>query len=302
MTLLTENVAAWRARAAAREDDGLIAALDAILADAALEPAFIALALTPPSEPDIAREVGRDVDPDAIFAARRQLRAAIGERLGAALTNAHRRMITPGPYRPDAASAGRRTLKNVCLDLLAATQDSQAIVLTLAQYESADNMTDRMAALEILALYDKPERARALENFYLRYADDPLIIDKWLALQAAIPEVATLERVRALTAHPAFSMANPNRVRALIGSFAQVNHTQFNRIDGAGYNFVADVVLVLDPKNPQVAARLMGAFRSWRALEATRRARAEAALRRVAAATSLSRDVHDIVARTLAES
>ncbi len=302
MTLLTESVAAWRARAAAREDDGLIAALDAIIADAALEPAFIALALTPPSEPDIAREIGHDVDPDAIFAARRQLRAAIGQRLGAALTNAYRRMITPGPYRPDAASAGRRALKNVCLDLLAATQDSQAIALTLGQYQSADNMTDRMAALEILALYDKPERAQALENFYLRYADDPLIIDKWLALQAAIPEAATLERVRALTAHPAFSMANPNRVRALIGSFAHVNHTQFNRIDGAGYNFVADVVLVLDPKNPQVAARLMGAFRSWRALEATRRARAEAALRRVAAATSLSRDVHDIVARTLAES
>ena len=302
MTLLTENVAAWRKRAAAREDDGLVAALGAILADAALEPAFIALTLTPPSEPDIAREIGRDVDPEAIFAARRQLRGTIGGRLGAMLTATYRRMITPGPYRPDAASAGRRALKNVCLDLLAATQDSQAIALTLAQYESADNMTDRMAALEILALYDRPERAQALENFYLRYADDPLIIDKWLALQATIPEAATLDRVRALTAHPAFSMANPNRVRALIGSFAQVNHTQFNRIDGAGYNFVADVVLMLDAKNPQVAARLMGAFRSWRALEATRRARAEAALRRVAAAPSLSRDVHDIVARTLAES
>ncbi len=129
-------------------------------------------------------------------------------------------------------------------------------------------MTDRMAALETLALHDRPERAAALDDFYRRYADDPLIIDKWLALQAAIPEPATLDRVRALTKHPAFSVANPNRVRALIGSFAQVNHTQFNRRDGAGYDFVADFVLALDPKNPQVAARLMGAFRSWRALEA----------------------------------
>ena len=135
-----------------------------------------------------------------------------------------------------------------------------------------------------------------------RYADDPLIIDKWLALQAAIPEPATLDRVRALTKHPAFSIANPNRIRALIGSFAQINHTQFNRSDGAGYAFVADFVLTLDPKNPQVAARLMGAFRSWRALEATRRTRAEAVLRRIAAAPTLSPDVHDIVARTLAES
>jgi aminopeptidase N len=302
MSLLTENVAAARKNSSMREDDGLAAALGAILADPALEPAFVALALTPPSEPDIAREIGRDVDPDAVFAARRQLRGAIGKRLGAALAETYRRMITPGPYRPDAESAGRRALKNVCLGLLAATEQEEAIALALAQYRGADNMTDRAAALEILALYDRPERAQALEDFYSRYADDPLIIDKWLALQAAIPEPATLDRVQALTAHAAFSMANPNRVRALIGSFAQVNHTQFNRIDGAGYDFIADAVLALDPKNPQVAARLMGAFRSWRALEAKRRARAEATLRRVAAAPALSRDVHDIVARTLADS
>jgi aminopeptidase N len=302
MSLLTENVTAVRKNASTREDDGLTAALGAILADPALEPAFVALTLTPPSEPDIAREIGRDVDPDAIFAARRRLRAAIGKRLGAPLANTYRHMITPGPYRPDAESAGRRALKNVCLGLLAATEQEEAIALALTQYQGADNMTDRMAALEILALHDRPERAQALEDFYARYADEPLIIDKWLALQAAIPEPATLDRIQALTAHPAFSMANPNRVRALIGSFAQVNHTQFNRIDGAGYDFIADAVLALDPKNPQVAARLMGAFRSWRALEAKRRARAEATLRRVAAAPALSRDVHDIVARTLADS
>jgi aminopeptidase N len=302
MSLLLANVATFRAGTTTREDDGLMAALGAILADAAVEPAFIALTLMPPSEADIAHEIGCDVDPEAIFAARRHLRAMIGERLGAALANAYRRMITPGPYRPDAESAGRRALKNVCLGFLAATEKSQAITLAFAQYQGADNMTDRMAAIDVLALYDRPERTQALEDFYARYAQDPLIIDKWLALQAAIPEPATLDRVRALTSHPAFSMANPNRVRALIGSFAQVNHTQFNRADGAGYDFVADVVLTLDPKNPQVAARLMGAFRSWRALEARRRTRAEATLRRVAAAPTLSRDVADIVARTLAES
>ena len=168
-----------------REDDGLSHALSAILADAALEPAFIALTLTPPSEPDIAREIGRDVDPDAVFAARRHLRAALGRQLGAALAETYRRMITPGPYRPDAESAGRRALKNVCLGLLAATEDDQVIKLALAQYNAADNMTDRMAALDILSLHDRPERAQALDDFYTRYADDPLIIDKWLALQAA---------------------------------------------------------------------------------------------------------------------
>jgi len=302
MSLLTANVAALRAGAPVRDDEGLMGALGAILADAELEPAFIALTLTPPSEPDIAREIGRDVDPDAIFAARRHLRALTGKQLGPALADTYSRMITPGPYRPDAGSAGRRALKNVCLDLLAATDSSEAILRASSQYENADNMTDRMAALETLALHDRPECTAALEDFYARYADDPLIIDKWLVLQAMIPEPATLERVRALTEHPAFSMTNPNRVRSLIGSFAQGNPTQFNRPDGAGYDFVADIVLALDPKNPQMAARLMNAFRSWRALEAGRRARAQATLRRVASAPSLSRDVGDIVARTLAES
>ncbi len=301
MSLLTANVAAFRKNTAPRTDDGLTAALGANIADRSLEPAFIALTLNPPSESDIAREIGRDVDPDAIFAARRHLRATIGERLGTALADTYRRMIVGGPYSPDATSAGKRTLKNVCLDLLAATQQNEAIARAFAQYRDADNMTDRMAALETLAQYDRHERTEAIADFYARYSADPLIIDKWLALQAAIPEPATLDRVRTLTAHPAFSLANPNRVRSLIGSFAQVNHTQFNRADGAGYDFVADVVLTLDPKNPQVAARLMGAFRSWRALEPRRRQRAEATLRRVAAAPALSPDVHDIVARTLAE-
>ncbi|MFY9696502.1 MAG: aminopeptidase N [Xanthobacteraceae bacterium] len=301
MTLLKSNVAAVRAGNAVREDEGLMAALGAILNDPKLEPAFIALTLSPPSEADIARELGGDVDPDAVFAARRKLRAAIGVRHGVALAETYQWMVTPGPYRPDAQSVGRRGLKNICLDLLAVTEADQAIARAFAQYQAADNMTDRMAALETLAQWDRSERTAALEDFYKRYADDPLIIDKWLALQAAIPEPATLDRVRALTKHPAFSIANPNRIRALIGSFAQANHTQFNRSDGAGYAFVADFVLALDPKNPQVAARLMGAFRSWRALEAQRRAKAEAALRRVAAASALSPDLHDIVARTLTD-
>jgi aminopeptidase N len=301
MTLLKSNVAALRRGEAARGDDGLMAALGAILTDEKLEPAFIALNLVPPSEADIAREIGHDVDPDAVFAARRKLLVAIGRQHAAALARTYERMNTRGHYSPDAQGAGRRALKNVCLDLMASTEDGTALARATAQYSDADNMTDRMAALSTLAQHDRPERTAALDDFHRRYADEPLIIDKWLALQATIPEPATLERVRGLTAHPAFSMANPNRVRSLIGAFAQANHTQFNRADGLGYDFVADIVLALDPRNPQVAARLMGAFRSWRALEAGRRERAEATLRRVAAVSSLSRDVHDIVARTLAD-
>jgi aminopeptidase N len=300
MALLVGNVAAVRGGAPLRIDEGLMNALGAMLTDQKLEPAFVALTLAPPSEADIAREIGREVDPDAIFAARKSLRTAIGDRHGDVLAGTYGRMTTAGPYRPDAESVGRRALKNACLDLLATSGRDEAIARAFAQYRSADNMTDRMAALATLAMHDRPERGEALEDFYRRYADDPLVLDKWLALQASIPERATLDRVRALTSHAAFSMANPNRIRALIGAFAQANQTQFNRADGAGYDFVADIVIALDPKNPQVAARLMAAFRSWRSLEAVRRGRAEATLRRVAATSGLSRDVTDIVSRTLA--
>jgi aminopeptidase N len=276
--------------------------LGAILNATALEPAFIALTLSPPSEADIAREIGADVDPDAVYAARRTLRAAIGRQHGAKLAEIYARMTSADPYRPDARSAGRRALKNICLDLLALTESDAAIARAFDQYRNADNMTDRMAALETLAAHNRPERTAAFDDFYTRYAEDPLVIDKWFALQAVIPEPTTLDRVRALTRHPAFSAANPNRIRALIGAFAQANHTQFNRRDGVGYDFVANFVLELDAKNPQVAARLMSAFRSWRALETQRRERAEATLRRVAAMPALSPDVNDIVARTLADS
>jgi aminopeptidase N len=299
--VLIDNVAALRAGRAPRQDEGLVKALAATMADSSLEPAFITQALTMPSEADIARDIGRDVDPDAVFAARAGLRAALSDQLAAALQDSYDRMSDRGPYSPDAASAGRRALKNVCLDLLAARGERAAITVAMRQYESADNMTDRMAALATLTLHDVPERAAALADFYRRFAGDPLVIDKWFSLQAVIPEPATLNRVRELTAHPAFSFANPNRLRALIGAFAQANQTQFNRADGEGYSFVADTVIALDRKNPQVAARLLAAFKSWRALEATRRACAEATLQRVAAQDSLSRDVKDIVSRSLAD-
>jgi aminopeptidase N len=298
--LLVDNVAALRDGGTVREDEGLIGALGAIMADEALEPAFVALMLAMPSEADIARDIGRDVDPDAIFAARSRLRTTIGSRLGPALRETYRRMQDDGPYSPDAASAGRRALKNACLDLLAAAGTS-AIATAARQYHQAGNMTDRMAALATLSFHAVPERQAAIDDFYRRYSGDPLIIDKWLALQAAIPEAATLDRVRALTRHPAFSLGNPNRVRALIGGFAQANPTQFNRADGTGYDFVAETVLALDPKNPQVAARMTTAFRSWRALEPVRRGHAEAALRRIASEPTLSRDLKDIAARSLAE-
>ncbi len=301
MRILVESAAAIRQGRKVASDSGSLEAMRAILRDRALQPAYVAQALTVPAEADIAREIGNDVDPDAVFAARRQLRADIGKALGGDLGNIYKSLAPSGPYSPDAASAGRRALRHVALDLLAASGEHDAIALAARQFREADNMTDRIGALSTLALYDVPERAEALDDFYRRYASDPLIIDKWLTLQAAIPEETTLTRVRALTQHPAFSISNPNRVRSLIGSFAQSNATQFNRRDGAGYDFVIEMALAIDQRNAQVAARLMTAFRSWRALEPERRTRAEQALRRLAGVPTLSVDVRDILGRALTD-
>jgi aminopeptidase N len=300
MRLLLDNVAATRAGAPPRQDDRLAKALVAVLEDSTLEPAFAALALILPSEGDIAREIGKDIDPDAIFQARTALRGELGERLGVPLTAIYERMTGGGHYTPDAGSAGRRALRNAVLDLLAANGAPAAIARAAGQYQSADNMTDRMAALATLSLYDVPQRENALADFYNRFAGDPLVVDKWFSLQATIPHRETLSHVRTLTTHPAFSLANPNRVRSLIGAFAQGNTTQFNRPDGAGYDFIADNVLALDQKNPQVSARLATAFRNWRTMEHGRQTKAEGALRRIRAASPLSRDLSDIVDRALA--
>ncbi|HSI42291.1 MAG TPA: aminopeptidase N [Xanthobacteraceae bacterium] len=293
------------ASAAARTGGGsappleLVAALGSALGEADADPAFAAQALAVPSETDIARDIGTEVDPDAVLAARLGLRRALGAALAPALCETFERFATPGPYSPDAASAGRRALRIACLDLLAAAGTDAGLSGAASLYRGADNMTDRLAALAILA-HNAPEaRGEALADFHARYADDALVIDKWLALQAQIAEPGTLAAVRALTEHPAFAFTNPNRVRALIGTFASSNPTQFHRPDGAGHAFVADTVLALDGRNPQVAARLLAAFKSWRALEPVRRASAKAALRRVAATAGLSPDVADIATRSL---
>jgi aminopeptidase N len=146
---------------------------------------------------------------------------------------------------------------------------------------------------------DAPETAKALETFRARFADNALVIDKWFSIQATIPGEGALERVRALMESPHFNRANPNRVRALVGTFAFSNPTGFNRADGAGYRFLAERILEIDPKNPQLAARILTSMRSWRALEDNRSSRARDALRTIAGTEKLSSDVSDIVERML---
>jgi len=279
-------------------DPRFVESLHASIGNAALDAAFRAQVLALPSEADIAREIGRDVDPDAIHAADDWLRGLIGTALGESLRDLYRGFASNAPYSPDAEDAGRRALRNIALSLLAGT-GPDGIALAERHYHDADNMTDRMAGLSALTKQGGPEADGALEDFFARYHTDPLVLDKWFGLQATMPAAETLERVKTLTQHPAFSTGNPNRVRSLIGAFAAANPTQFNRPDGAGYRFVADFTLEIDKSNPQVAARLLSAFRSWRVLEPGRRAVAEAELKRIAAHAGLSRDTADIVQRSL---
>ncbi|MHA1547884.1 MAG: aminopeptidase N [Alphaproteobacteria bacterium] len=300
MRALKQGTAAVARRERVDFDPAFIDALLDVAENEELEPAFRAQVLSLPGEADIAREIGRDIDPDAIAAARNQIRARIADRIGGRLARLYERMSgADGAYTPDAAAAGRRALANTALDLITANGDGEALRLTVNLFETADNMTNRAAALGILAAGAFPERIPALAAFYDGYQNDPLVLDKWLGYEAMVPATATLERVRNLLVHPAFTLSNPNRIRALIGSFAVANQTQFNRADGAGYAFLAEFVIGLDKRNPQTAARLLVSFRSWRALEAGRRALAQNALRKVAATTELSPDVRDIITRTL---
>ncbi|WP_181704164.1 aminopeptidase N [Chthonobacter albigriseus] len=281
-------------------DGSYLDALCDTVGDNRLDPAFRALMLAIPGENDVAREIGENVDPDAIAIAHRAVKAALGSRLAPVLEAALAEAGNTGPYSPDAANAGRRSLVNASIDLLAATGRAEALQRAADHYAGASNMTDRVAALSTLVHRNAPGAEAALNTFIERYGDVPLVVDKWLSIQATAPSPATLDRVKALTEHPLFSFGNPNRTRALVWSFANMNPTQFARPDGEGFLFVAVAVRLLDDRNPQVAARLMTSFRSWRSYEPGRRTRAEAALKRIAEKASLSRDVSDILERTLA--
>jgi aminopeptidase N len=275
----------------------LAQALAATVRDETLGPAYRAEALKLPSESDIARELGRNVDTDAVHAAREASRAKIGETIGETLEEIYR-AAPSGPFSPDPESAGLRALRNGALDLLTATETPEAVDRAMRHYREASNMTDAITALSILSHLQSPIRDEALADFYRRWQDEPLVLDKWFAVQARAARRDSVETVQNLLAHPKFSLKNPNRVRALIGSFAQANPSGFNRADGAGYRLLAAQALEIDRFNPHVAARLLGAFESWHALEPRRQAHAKAALEDLAK-QELSTDSYEIVTKTL---
>ena len=275
-------------------------ALAATLADPSLDDAYKAELLRLPTQSDIAREKASNVDPSAIDAAHRALAQTIGTELGDLLEDLYEQTAgKKGTYSPDAKSAGRRALRNAALALLTRRGTKSDHERLKTHYLKSTNMTEAAFALVQLANLDIPAREEALKHFFKRWKDDHLVIDTWFAAQAMSSLQSALDEVKALTHHPLFKITTPNKVRALIGGFAIANPVQFNRPDGAGYQFVTDKVLEIDAVNPQVAARMLSAFRSYKSLEPKRRLLARKSLEKVAAQKALSRDAGEIVNRML---
>jgi aminopeptidase N len=288
-------------------DDSVAAAFARVLTDESLSPAFRELALMLPSEAYLAEQMAES-NPAAVHAARQFVRKRLANALKDDWLKIYEQHRTPGPYEATPAAAGHRALKNLALSYLTELDDpAETVRLASAQYDAANNMTDRAAALSALlnasaANGGSAEAQHALDDFYRRFEKEPLVIDKWFALQATQRGSAqrpVIDVVRKLMTHPAFNLKNPNRARSLIFSFCAANPAQFHAEDGSGYAFWADQVIALDAINPQVAARLARSLELWRRFTPTLREGMRAALEKVASQVK-SRDVREIVEKALA--
>jgi aminopeptidase N len=278
--------------------DGFADALAHTLEDEALEPAFKAQMLALPGEADIANMLARNVDPDQVQKARDVVRRATATRLHDKLQQLAED-LPEGPYSPDPDSTGRRSLAYGALSLWSAAAPGEAAALAHTQFSTASHMSGILGPLGVLSTLDVAQRAAALGEFHERYAQDHLLVDKWFTLHAIRPDADAPQHVKALTQHKDFNLDRPNRVRALVGAFAGMNQTGFNAASGEGYDLVADIIMQLDSRNPQIAARMAGSFRSYQIMEQARQDKARQALARIKARDGLSGDTLEMVSRML---
>jgi aminopeptidase N len=276
----------------------LISQCETLLTDTSLDPALVAKMLTLPTENYLAAQM-ETPDVDAIHQARKQVKETLANRLKAAFDATYQAMSSDESYVFNAEAMAKRSLKNVSLSYLVATGDPLQIQRCLRQMKQTDNMTELLAGLKIMVDIQGPEREHAIRAFYEQWKHDRQVVDKWLAVQAASSLPDTLLRVKGLMQHEAFSIKNPNNIRALIGMFCRNNPLYFHAKDGSGYQFLAEQIVVLDKLNPQVAARMLGALNSWRRYDAHRQGLMKAALEHIAGQANLSADVYEIVTKYL---
>jgi aminopeptidase N len=278
-------------------DSTYVDAIGQALARAGEDHAFAALMLMPPLESEMALALEQP-DPDAIHTARTALIRTVAAAHRPRFDALYAELDSKSVFSPDAASAGRRGLRNAVLRYLTAADDEAAATIAETHYRAATNMTDMIAGLAALTRMSSPRRQAAFDHFHDRFHGDPLVLDKWLSLQAGSCLPDTVDSVRQLMNHRAFDIKNPNRVRALIGAFS-ANHLRFHAKDGAGYRLVAEVIGKLDAMNPLVAARMAGAFEAWRRYDPERQAQARAELERLAKLDGLSSNLFEVVSKML---
>jgi aminopeptidase N len=260
--------------------------------------AFIARAMALPSEGELSEMVS-PADPDVIHAARDFVVKTLAKELKSELIWTMKDN-TSEKYERDGESRAARTLKNMCLGLLSYLEDPEIDAEALARFKSADNMTDQISALSALSgRADCEARTEAIDMFYEQWKHDPLIMNKWLGLQAGAALPNNVENVKRLTEHPAFDIKNPNKVYSLVGGFVGGTPTNFHAADGSGYEFLGDIVLKIDKLNGGVAARMVGGFTRWRKYDEKRRVMMKAQLERIVGTEGLSENVFEIVSKSL---
>nr|WP_024308803.1 aminopeptidase N [Pseudomonas sp. P818] len=284
-------------------DQRLVAALRTLLEDDSLDQAMVAEMLSLPGEAYLT-EISEVADVEAIHAAREFARKELASALFAPLWaryQANREVSKATPYVAEAAHFARRSLQNIALSYLMLSEKAEVLGACVDQFENADNMTERLAALAVLVNSPfQEEQGKALAMFADFFKDNPLVMDQWFSVQAGCPLPGGLERVHALMQHEAFTLKNPNKVRALIGAFANQNLINFHRADGAGYRFLADQVITLNALNPQIASRLLAPLTRWRKYGPARQVLMKAELERILASGELSSDVYEVVSKSLA--
>ncbi len=300
INILLGLVADYQQQRALAVPELLLTQIAAVFVLAESDPALVSRMLILPSENYLAAQQ-KVADVDGIHAARTHLRKTIAQRFKAEFEALYQSLNTQKKYDFNADDMAQRDLKNVCLAYLMATGDPMQTQRCLKQMKQANNMTDRMAGLRLIADQAGPERETALRSFYEQWQHDRQVVDKWLTVQAQSNLPDTLIRIKGLLKHPAVSMTNPNNVRALIGQFCRNNPVNFHAKDGSGYAFLAEQICQLDDLNPQVAARQMGALGAWRQYDAERQALMKQALQTIADKKSLSKDVYEIVTKYLAD-
>ncbi|WNC08564.1 aminopeptidase N [Pseudomonas coleopterorum] len=301
--VLQEMIGQYQRRESLAMDSRLLTALASVLDNTELDPAMVAEMLSLPSEAYLA-EISEVADVDAIHAAREFARKQLADGLFDGLWaryQANREVSRSTVYVAEKEHFARRALQNIALSYLMLSERPEVLAATLEQYDACDNMTERLTALAVLVNSPfEAEKARALQAFAEHFKDNPLVMDQWFSVQAASGLPGGLARVKALMQHPAFTLKNPNKVRALIGAFAGQNLINFHAADGSGYRFLADLVIELNALNPQIASRQLSPLTRWRKYDSKRQALMKAELERILASGPLSSDVYEVVSKSLA--